>query len=416
MECGRQHRCRLDGPLKRIQSRPAPFSDNSFKAMEPTIAPNVMARVDNKRAPRETLSDDAASTILVAINETQRITVQLVKATIAAGGSTWRGLVQETGESALLMRWADGRITGILGYKGRIYAVTNIGGQFHAEIEGAPRNLPSEDAPVDHGQSSEFSLPNHSLATSPKVARKQQSFATHDPPVNPFSDSERRALEAKQIQIDLMVLYTKKAASHYIITMPNLIELAIDQVNISFRNSGLNNIRLRTVHTQLIDFDDADADHFEGLYRMVDGTGRFKEIHKLRDEKRADIVGLIVDNPSGCGLSTRVAPDSEEAYFVVHHSCAFITMSIAHEVGHILGARHDRQTDTNNSPFPFGHGYVNGTKWRDIMSYQESCDGCLRIPFWSNPRIRYNGEPTGTDAEDNARVILEQAQRVSKFR
>jgi hypothetical protein len=28
----------------------------------------------------------------------------------------------------------------------------------------------------------------------------------------------------------------------------------------------------------------------------------------------------------------------------------------------------------------------------------------------------YNGEPTGTDNEDNARVILEQAERVSKFR
>jgi hypothetical protein len=28
----------------------------------------------------------------------------------------------------------------------------------------------------------------------------------------------------------------------------------------------------------------------------------------------------------------------------------------------------------------------------------------------------YNGEPTGTLTEDNARVILEQADRVSKFR
>jgi hypothetical protein len=28
----------------------------------------------------------------------------------------------------------------------------------------------------------------------------------------------------------------------------------------------------------------------------------------------------------------------------------------------------------------------------------------------------YQGEPTGTLAEDNARVILEQAERVSKFR
>jgi len=50
------------------------------------------------------------------------------------------------------------------------------------------------------------------------------------------------------------------------------------------------------------------------------------------------------------------------------------------------------------------------------MSYSLSCDGCLRIPYWSNPRIFYKGEAMGTLTEDNARVILEQAERVSNFR
>ena len=41
------------------------------------------------------------------------------------------------------------------------------------------------------------------------------------------------------------------------------------------------------------------------------------------------------------------------------------------------------------TPFPYGHGFVNGTKWRDIMSYKESCGGCPRLPggraqtYWS---------------------------------
>jgi hypothetical protein len=38
-----------------------------------------------------------------------------------------------------------------------------------------------------------------------------------------------------------------------------------------------------------------------------------------------------------------------------------MTISIAHEVGHIIGARHDRVADANNAPFPYGHGYINGT-------------------------------------------------------
>jgi hypothetical protein len=50
------------------------------------------------------------------------------------------------------------------------------------------------------------------------------------------------------------------------------------------------------------------------------------------------------------------------------------------------------------------------------MSYNAGCGGCPRIPYWSNPRVIYKGEPTGTPAADNARLILELAERVSTFR
>ena len=165
-----------------------------------------------------------------------------------------------------------------------------------------------------------------------------------------------------------------------------------------------------------MDYDELDGEHLNHLYRMVDAEGPFKGVRKLRNEKRADVVALIVDDPSGCGLSTRVRADADEAFVVVHHSCAALTYSIAHEVGHIIGARHDIALDKNVTPFPYGHGFVNGTKWRDIMSYKASCDGCPRVPIWSNPAIKFRGDPAGTVEADNARVILEQAERVSNFR
>jgi hypothetical protein len=111
-----------------------------------------------------------------------------------------------------------------------------------------------------------------------------------------------------------------------------------------------------------------------------------------------------------------VFADAEDAFAVVHHECAAATYSVAHEIGHLIGARHDLNIDKMMTPFPYGHGFVKGTKWRDIMSYKESCGGCPRLPVWSSPRVMIRGEPAGIPQVDNARVIAEQAARVANFR
>jgi hypothetical protein len=141
-----------------------------------------------------------------------------------------------------------------------------------------------------------------------------------------------------------------------------------------------------------------------------------EEVHGLRGRHDADVALLIVDDPKGCGLATRVFSDAEDAFAVVHHECAATTYSVAHEIGHLIGARHELEVDKSVIPFPYGHGYVNGTKWRDIMSYKESCNGCPRLLIWSNPRLKIGGEPAGRPNADNARVIAEQAARVANFR
>jgi hypothetical protein len=213
-----------------------------------------------------------------------------------------------------------------------------------------------------------------------------------------------------------MVAYTRKAAQRYLDINRELVELAIEETNQSFRNSGLARIRVELVHTYETAYVE-DGEHFDHLWRFADkGDGYMEEVHALREKHDADVAVLVVDDPKGCGLATRVFSDPEDAFAVVHHECAATTYSVAHEIGHLIGARHEVEVDKSTTPFPYGHGYVNGTKWRDIMSYKESCGGCPRLPVWSNPRLTIAGEPAGTPKADNARVIDEQAARVSSFR
>ena len=376
-------------------------------------------------------------TIVIPISATESVTVTRTHVVTRDDGCTWRGVIEATGEPVMLMWWKGGRISGMFNYRGRAFTVKNMGGEIHAMVETDTAKMPP-----DHGAMRKDRTADPNLQDDPVVVRgeavtmrplqpvprgrasdlqnRQDSIgnlANLAPSFKPILASKRRDMAAKKVTIDVMVLYTKKAASNYINIENDLIEISIEQANESFRISGVGNVQLRLVHKHLIDYEEGDAQHFDHLYRMVDkGDGYMEEALKLRDEKRADVVVLIVDDNSGCGLSTRVAAESEEAFAVVHHACAAMTYSLAHEIGHIIGARHDRSLDQSTSPFPYGHGYVNGVKWRDIMSYKASCNGCPRLPIWSNPTIKIQGDRGGTVNEDNARVILEQAERVSRFR
>jgi hypothetical protein len=395
-----------DEMVKHAQGAPGVIGLGMMRAQQAVLSEYALTVGADVPAPAQsTPPKKTTSAIIVPISAIRQVTIQRVGVVNTSRGTTWHGKVTESGESALLMWWKEGRLSGMFAFEGHIYTIVNAGQDAYAVIESDPAKLPFD----------------HVAATSdgarPMDDGLAEATADEAPPsVTPFSDERRRALEAKKIAIDLMMLYTTKAGSRYLQGPNDVIELAVEQANQTFRNSGIPNVTLRLVHSQKIDYDETGAAKFDHLYRMVDGEGVFKDVRRLRDEKRADIVGLMLEDPKDCGLSTRVGGSADEAYFVVHHSCAALTISIAHEVGHILGARHDRSTDKNDRPFPYGHGYVNGKKWRDIMSYNQACNGCPRIPFWSNPRVMYEGEPTGTEREDNARVILEQAERVSNFR
>ena len=94
--------------------------------------------------------DDGMSRIVIPISDNQQITVVRTEAIKTAKGVIWRGTVEDTGDSAVLLWWKDGRLTGEFGHKGHIFTVMNMGGELHAVLEIDPKMMPP-----DHPSSSE---------------------------------------------------------------------------------------------------------------------------------------------------------------------------------------------------------------------------------------------------------------------
>src|SRR5262249_58551678 len=93
----------------------------------------------------------------------------------------------------------------------------------------------------------------------------------------------------KDIVIDVLVAYTKKTASNYSDVKRELVDLAIEEGNESFRMSNLGNIKLRLVHAYQTDYVEDNGEHFDHLYRMVDkGDGYMEKVHRLRDKDHTD--------------------------------------------------------------------------------------------------------------------------------
>jgi hypothetical protein len=362
----------------------------------------------------------SAPRITVALSDATVLTIRRTGVEVRTDLCVWRGVVETTGAPATIMWWPGGRMTGTVEHHGRIYSIRHMGGQLHAVVEMDENKMPPEHAAMTPPMRRDD--PN--LRDDPLVRQGDASMLKH--PVSapmypsetkrPAAGGQEASSSSNEIVIDIIVAYTKKAASNYTDVKRELVDLSIEEANESFHRSGIGQVKLRLVHAYQTDYVE-EGTHFDHVWRFADkGDGYMDEIHPLRDKYKADVAVLIVDDPQGCGLATRVFADEDEAFAVVHHECAATTYSLAHEVGHLIGARHELKLDNIMTPFPYGHGYVNGTKWRDIMSYKDSCGGCPRLPVWSSPLVKVKGEPAGTPELDNARVIAEHAARVAAFR
>jgi peptidyl-Asp metalloendopeptidase len=301
---------------------------------------------------------------------------------------TWIGKPQSASDAAVLIV-KDGNVTGTIRTGDDLYSVRPLGGGLHVIIRQDGSKFPPEHPP-------NFEL-------------KEKKLPTETPTLSTADVSEI----PKTLRI--LVAYTPRVAT----ARPDIesfINLAIAETNLGYTNSHVN-IRAELAHSCQVNYQESGNQESDLARFLSKNDSIMDEVHTLRDQYKADVSVLLIDDKSYCGTAGAIMATEDTAFVVVHYECATGYYSFAHEIGHLQGARHNLEMDPEINPFRYGHGYYNQVaRWRTIMSY-DCPTGCKRLPYWANPDITYGGLVMGTvDNSNDSRVLNETAAIITAFR
>ena len=246
---------------------------------------------------------------------------------------------------------------------------------------------------------------------------------------DPLHGAAGRERQSADTTITLMVSYTP-AASQVIPNIKSAIALAVSDTNTVLSNSQIP-AEIRLVGIDRVDYAENGATMAEVLDDLTNGVGDFDRVQRTRSALRADLVSVVSRTSDACGLAwLNDELDSRFASNAARFGASLVTANVggtclatntlAHEIGHNLGAEHDRFAVTDDVPGPskFNYGYVDLTgRFRDVMSYDDECDqanvSCEEIPFFSNPALMYQGRPIGVAADQPAAADVSRKIRAT---
>ena len=273
------------------------------------------------------------------------------------------------------------------------------------------------------------SISTHDIVISKYEINMNEDIDSYEEDISDIGNENPIATISSTPTIRVLFLYTNEVISNMGLTpyatLKQTVYLNINQANESFYNSNVNaNLQLAYIGPTNYDETsfswDVVLSHFSNA-----NDGYIDEVHTLRNKYAADICVLLIHKNGLCGKAKVINATASTAFCLADpkYSCNTKFTPI-HEIGHLVGCRHDRLVDNTNTPYQYGHGYVHYTgvsssSWRTMMAYDSACvsSACKRILYWSNPSIYYEGYATGTTTyENNARVWNERAGTVAAFR
>jgi hypothetical protein len=143
----------------------------------------------------------------------------------------------------------------------------------------------------------------------------------------------------------------------------------------------------------------------------LDALQRNADVAALRRRLGADVVTLVRGRGDAWTIAggAGAGADSARATFgVVYARKLADGLAFAHTLGHTLGAGHDLDAADAGDPTSDAHGWHGGI---GVDARRAAHVGTImahvgqRIPYFSTPRVRYEGVPIGSEREDNARAL-----------
>lgn len=171
-------------------------------------------------------------------------------------------------------------------------------------------------------------------------------------------------------------------------------------VNSAFNNSLITNKAVRfSISDYIPNFQWDDASNGDTrIRRDLVNLGLDPTVINLRRERRADIVVLLTDHDYGpiAGFTNSLDPLSENKICMVQvQDFGPNIYTLAHELAHQFGCRHDSEADEVTCPF----GYIlPNSRRRTIMAGGNSSK---TIQYFSNPTVLFGGEATGVLSKRN---------------
>lgn len=240
-------------------------------------------------------------------------------------------------------------------------------------------------------------------------------------------------------QIDVMFVYTPEMTERY---PGELIETRLNHL-VAIANQTMVDSRVpvvvRLVHHQPVSYEreQENAAALRDLARAMHGeyVPGLEGVLQERIRNGADIVSLTwphdIETRGSCGMAffprtdERGDPDPRFGVHIANDGASNWSVCsdavFTHELGHNLGAEHQRGAASSDDPRAYHYGFVRHGRFHTVMATFPTghTHRYLRLEAFSNPDIVCGGEPCGSmeprRAANNARRITELAPVVADY-